>query len=63
MTSRHEATGRGVARHWLAVPLAVAMLFTAGAALADCVYEGQTYPEGTRIGVFVCENGEWVQRP
>ncbi len=35
-------------------------LATAAPALAECVFEGQSYPEGTRIGDFVCENGEWV---
>ena len=30
------------------------------AAFADCVHEGQTYPEGTRLGPYVCQNGEWV---
>jgi|GEM_PF-996314 len=32
----------------------------AAPAMADCLWEGQSYPEGTRIGDLVCENGEWV---
>ena len=32
----------------------------AAPALADCIWDGRTYPEGTRIGDLVCENGEWV---
>ncbi len=31
-------------------------------AAADCVYKGKTYPEGTRIGLLVCQNGRWVAR-
>ncbi len=31
-------------------------------AVADCVYKGKTYPEGTRIGLLVCENGRWVAK-
>lgn len=31
----------------------------ATAALADCWYDGQLKPEGTRIGDLVCENGQW----
>lgn len=41
----------------------LAVLLLAGTALADCVADGQTYPEGTRSGVYVCEGGEWVFRP
>jgi hypothetical protein len=45
------------------VVLLVTIVFGTGPALADCVYNGQSYPEGTRIGVHVCENGQWVLRP
>jgi hypothetical protein len=41
----------------------LAVLLVATPALADCVADGQTYPEGTRSGVYVCENGQWVFRP
>lgn len=34
----------------------------AGPALADCMYNGRSVPEGTRNGAFVCENGQWVER-
>ena len=40
--------------------LALALLAAPLAALADCVHEGQTYPEGTRLGPYVCQNGQWV---
>lgn len=43
--------------------LLVTILVATGPALADCIYNGQSYPEGTRIGVLVCENGQWVIRP
>lgn len=29
---------------------------------ADCVHEGQVYPEGTVMGPFICVNGGWVKR-
>ena len=32
-------------------------------AVADCVYNGKPYAEGTRIGVLLCEEGHWVLRP
>ncbi|WP_404364500.1 hypothetical protein [Marinobacter sp.] len=38
----------------------VASFFLASAALADCVYNGQTYPVGTVIGPLVCQpDGTW----
>ena len=43
--------------------LLVTMLLSAAPALADCIHNGQSYPEGTRVGVLVCENGQWVVRP
>lgn len=43
--------------------LLITIFVGTGPALADCIYNGQSYPEGTRVGVFVCENGEWVVRP
>lgn len=37
-------------------------LFGIGPVLADCFYNGRRMPEGSRVGVLVCENGKWVQR-
>ncbi len=28
-------------------------------AIADCTYNGKTYPEGTVLGPYVCSNGQW----
>ena len=36
------------------------LTLVAGAAAADCVYKGRTYPEGARIGGLVCKDGNWV---
>jgi hypothetical protein len=47
----------------LAVRYALLALFLLAApmvALAECVHEGQTYPEGTRLGPYICQDGEWV---
>ena len=47
----------------LARMMAAAMVIAvASPALADCVYNGKTVPEGTRVGPLVCENGRWVER-
>jgi hypothetical protein len=35
-------------------------LLGTGPVLADCYYNGKRVAEGTRIGVRVCENGQWV---
>jgi hypothetical protein len=43
-----------------ALLFSLAILAAPLAALADCEHQGQTYPEGTRIGPYVCTNGEWV---
>jgi len=45
---------------WLAVLLCSTFVLVAGPALADCEYEGRIYPEGTRIGPYVCVDGRWV---
>ena len=29
---------------------------------ADCVYNGKSYAEGSRVGPLVCEGGRWVKR-
>jgi hypothetical protein len=46
----------------LAVRCALALFLSAAPvmALADCVHEGQTYPEGTRLGPYICQGGQWV---
>jgi hypothetical protein len=51
---------RNVLLHVLTI---LAVLLLATPARADCVADGQSYPEGTRSGVYVCENGQWVFRP
>jgi hypothetical protein len=43
--------------------LLIAIVLSTAPVLADCIHNGQSYPEGTRIGVLVCENGQWVVRP
>lgn len=30
--------------------------------LADCLYNGKWYPEGTIIRNHVCVNGQWIER-
>jgi hypothetical protein len=42
--------------------LTMGLMIVALPALADCVSNGETYPEGTRSGPYVCENGQWVLR-
>lgn len=27
--------------------------------LANCIYNGKKYPEGARIGPYVCRDGDW----
>jgi hypothetical protein len=44
-----------------AVLIALFMLIPS-VVLADCQYNGRQYPEGTRIGVLVCQSGRWVVR-
>ncbi len=47
---------------FLLAPVAAAIILLTGLpALADCVYNGQTYPDGTRVGAFVCKDGQWVE--
>jgi hypothetical protein len=40
----------------------LAVLLGTGPALADCYHNGKQVPEGTRVGVLVCENGKWVEK-
>jgi hypothetical protein len=48
----------------LLYPLLIALfMLIPSVVLADCQYDGRQYPEGTRIGVLVCESGRWVYRP
>lgn len=35
------------------------MLVAAGMASADCVIDGHNYPEDSRVGDYVCKEGEW----
>ena len=43
------------------VALISAMVALPTIALADCIYNGQTYPTGTRIGSVVCQpDGTWL---
>jgi hypothetical protein len=47
-------------RAWTAA-LALALLgWAAGAAVADCYYNGQAVPEGSQAGGLVCRDGQWV---
>jgi hypothetical protein len=39
-----------------------AVLLGTGPVLADCFHNGKQVPEGTRVGVLVCENGKWVEK-
>ncbi len=41
----------------------IAMLLVLGSvSYADCVHQGQIYPEGTVMGPYICVNGEWIRR-
>ncbi len=31
-------------------------------AYADCIFEGVSYPEGTRLGSLICKDGTWQPR-
>lgn len=37
-------------------------LLLAGTAYANCVYNGNVYPEGTVIGPYVCVNNQWIPK-
>lgn len=38
------------------------LVLGSSAAYADCIYNGQTYSEGTIRGPFICVDGEWIKR-
>lgn len=40
----------------------VILLTFSRSVFADCSYNGETYPEGTVIGPYVCSDGKWVRR-
>ena len=42
--------------------LLVLLALFAQPVLADCEYNGKTYPEGTVIGPYVCKDGKWVRK-
>jgi hypothetical protein len=37
-------------------------LMFANVLFADCQSGGKTYPEGKRVGPYVCESGKWVRK-
>ncbi len=48
-------------KHVISAMVAVFLLLGATGAIAkDCVYEGRSYPPGTRIGPLTCQDdGTW----
>jgi hypothetical protein len=40
----------------------VLLVTISSVAAADCIYQGQPYPNGTAIGPLVCTKGKWVMR-
>lgn len=47
---------------WLRLLVFIIILMPSLAS-ADCFHNGQRYPEGARIGILVCEGGQWVAKP
>ena len=45
----------------LKVLIIITIFSFSGMAIADCIYEGAVYTEGTVIGPYVCSNGKWVK--
>lgn len=45
----------------LALALSAAVMAMPVAAKEGCWYSDQLYPDGTRIGGMVCDDGEWVE--
>ena len=47
-------------RSMIVILTALVTLAMAPAAWADCVYQGKTYPTGTKIGGLTCQaDGTW----
>lgn len=44
------------------IALIVVVLLHTELALADCTYNGVSYPSGTVLGPYVCSGTEWVVR-
>ncbi len=40
--------------------LMLAFFAVSNAVVADCIYNGKTYNEGSKIGPYVCENTRWI---
>ncbi|WP_170565032.1 hypothetical protein [Ruegeria atlantica] len=40
--------------------LAVALSGSADAQGRECLFDGEVYEDGDRVGPYVCENGEWI---
>lgn len=41
--------------------LTVLLLLSGTSAMAECVIDGATYPEGTNVNGYVCVDGKWVE--
>lgn len=46
----------------LRVTLLLCSLLLPTVAVADCMHNGKRYPEGSRVGLLVCENQRWVAK-
>jgi hypothetical protein len=44
----------------LRATLLFSLLILPTIAAADCVHNGKRYSEGSRAGLLVCENNQWV---
>jgi hypothetical protein len=44
----------------LRLALLFCFLLLPTAAAADCMHNGKSYAEGSRVGLLVCENSRWV---
>lgn len=40
----------------------IIFLMFSNIAMAECVYNGKKYSEGTVIGPYVCSGGQWVNK-
>ncbi|HSK38349.1 MAG TPA: hypothetical protein VK943_01145 [Arenibaculum sp.] len=50
----------GIRGAFHAIAVVAVLVFSISTASAECWLDGQRYPEGTRLGPFVCVDGEWV---